>query len=59
MRMARLMAEEQVLAEMVFLTPTTDPDDSPRDLTGAFIGPATATGTWTPLWYGGDPDPEE
>jgi hypothetical protein len=59
MRMAQLMAEEKVLAEQVFLTPTQDPDDSPRDETGAFIGPATATGTWTPLWDGGDPDTQE
>jgi hypothetical protein len=59
MRMAQLMAEEKVLAELAFLTPTYDPDDSPRDETGAFIGPATATGTWTPLWDGGDPDTQE
>lgn len=58
MRMAQLMAEEKVLAELAFLTPTQDPDDSPRDETGAFIGPATATGTWTPLWDGGDLDSE-
>jgi hypothetical protein len=59
MRMAQLMAEEKVLSELAFLTPTEDPDDGPRDETGAFIGPSTATGFWTPLWDGGDPDPQE
>jgi hypothetical protein len=59
MRMAQLMAEEKVLSERAFLTPTEDPDDGPRDETGAFIGPSTATGSWTPLWDGGDPDPQE
>ena len=59
MRMAQLMAEEKVLSELAFLTPTEDPDDGPRDETGAFIGPSTATGSWTPLWDGGDPDPGE
>ncbi len=60
MRMARLMAEEKVLAEMVYLTPTADPDDAPRDETGAYLGhdPAMSP-TWVPLWDGGDPNPEE
>ena len=60
MRMARLMAEEKVLAEMVYLTPTADPDDAPRDQTGAYLGhdPGMSP-TWTPLWDGGNPDPED
>ena len=60
MRMARLMAEEKVLAEMVYLTPTQDPEDAPRDSTGAYLGhdPGMSP-TWTPLWDGGSPDPED
>jgi len=59
-RMARLMAEEKVLAEMVFLTPSADPDDAPRDPTGAYLGhDPQMSPMWVPLWDGGDPDPEE
>ena len=56
MRMAQLMAEEKVLAELVFLHPTEDPDDAPRDETGAFIGADPGMGPWTALWDGGDPE---
>ena len=60
MRMARLMAEEKVLAEMVYLTPTADPDDAPRDQTGAYLGhdPGMSP-TWTPLWDGGNPHQQD
>jgi hypothetical protein len=58
MRMARLMAEERVLAEMVYLPPTTDPDGAATDPTGAYLGPDPAMSpSWVPLWEGGDPDP--
>lgn len=50
MNMAHLRAEELVLAEMVFLTPESDPDDAPRDQTGAFIGPDPAMGPWATLY---------
>ena len=60
MRMARLMAEETVLAELIYLTPTVDPDDAPRDQTGAYLGhdPGMSP-TWAPLWDGGNPNPED
>jgi len=59
MRMARLMAEEKVLAEMVYLAPTADPDDASRDPTGAYLGhdPGMSS-SWVPLWGGGDPEPQ-
>ena len=51
MNMARLMAEEAALAEMVFLAPEADPPDAPTDETGAFIGADPGMGRgWTPLW---------
>jgi len=56
MNMARLRAEELVLAEMVLLPPETDPDDAPRDETGAFIGPDPAMGPWTPLYPPEEPE---
>lgn len=56
MNMARLRAEEVVLAEMVFLAPETDPHDAPRDETGAFIGPDTAMGPWRPLYPPEEPE---
>lgn len=56
MNMARLRAEEVVLAEMVFLAPETDPHDAPRDQTGAFIGPDTAMGPWSPLYPPEEPE---
>ena len=56
MNMARLRAEELVLAEMVFLAPESDPDDPPRDETGAFIGPDPAMGPWTPLYPPEEPE---
>jgi hypothetical protein len=59
MRIARLMAEEKVLAETVFLPPTADPDDCPRDPTGAYLGhDPQMSASWAPLWDGGDPDPQ-
>ena len=44
-QMAHLMAEEQVLAELVYLDPEpgTDPDEAETDRDGAFIDPG-----WTP-----------
>jgi hypothetical protein len=46
--MARLMAEEMVLDEMVFLPPETDPDDEgegePPDWEATFIHPFAAGG---------------
>lgn len=56
MNMARLRAEELVLAEMVLLPPETDPDDAPRDETGAFIGPDPAMGPWAPLYPPEEPE---
>ncbi|MFP5376360.1 MAG: hypothetical protein ACLGIO_06205 [Acidimicrobiia bacterium] len=56
MNMARLRAEELVLAEMVFLAPENDPADAPRDETGAFIGPDPAMGPWTPLYPPEEPE---
>lgn len=56
--MARLRAEEAVLAEMVLLTPEADPDDAPRDETGAFTGADPAMGPWTPLLPSSE-DPED
>lgn len=45
MQIAHLMAEEQVLAELVYLDPEpgADPDESESDRDGAFINPG-----WTP-----------
>lgn len=60
MRMARLMAEEKVLAELVYLTPTADPDDAPTDSTGAYLGHDPGMSPkWAPLWDGGNPHPED
>lgn len=56
--MARLRAEETVLAQMVLLTPEADPDDAPRDETGAFTGADPAMGPWTPLLPSSE-DPED
>ncbi|MDP9404770.1 MAG: TnpV protein [Actinomycetota bacterium] len=56
MNMARLRAEELVLAEMVFLAPESDPADAPRDEMGAFIGPDPAMGPWTPLYPPEEPE---
>lgn len=56
-RMSRLMAEEQILAELIYPTPTTDPQDCARDATGAYLGhDPQMSPTWTPLWEGGNPE---
>jgi hypothetical protein len=56
--MALLRAEETVLAELVWLTPEADPDDAPRDETGAFTGADPAMGPWIPLLPSSE-DPED
>ena len=56
--MARLMAEEAVLSELVHLAP--EATDAPTDETGAYLGPdPQMTPDWTPLLPPEDDDPEE
>lgn len=46
MNMARLMAEERVFAELVWVGPEPEPDEPPTDETGAFVGGRPG---WEPL----------
>jgi hypothetical protein len=48
--MARVMAEEEVLSELVFLAPQATTTDAPTDGMGAYVGadPQMTPG-WTPL----------
>ena len=56
-RMSRLMAEEQILAELTYPAPTTDLQDCPTDPTGAYLGhDPQMSQAWTPLWEGGNPE---
>jgi hypothetical protein len=47
--MARMMAEERVLAERVFLSPEMDSGEPATDETGAWTGPSSTD--WIPLHH--------
>lgn len=51
-RMSRLMAEDQVLAELVYLTPETDPTEPSTDSTGAWVGSSPGAEPWIPILPG-------
>ncbi|MDP9332188.1 MAG: hypothetical protein M3Q30_02580 [Actinomycetota bacterium] len=55
--MARMMAEERILAERVFLSPEIDPTEPAIDDTSAWIGPSSPTEEWIPLRSNPPDDP--
>lgn len=56
LNMARLMAEERVMAELGYSTWEDDEDEPPTDATGAYVGGPPG---WEPLWPPGPPEPPE
>ena len=56
LNMARTMAEERVLAELVYSTWEDHESEPPTDQTGAYVGGPPG---WEPLWPAEPPDEEE
>ncbi|MGH9224354.1 MAG: hypothetical protein ACRD2W_11365 [Acidimicrobiales bacterium] len=56
LNMARTMAEERVLADLVYSTWEDQESEPPTDETGAYVGGPPG---WEPLWPAEPPDEEE